>query len=194
MRAWSELTPLPASEGDWLLPRLRGFGTVGGVVGSHWPRYAVLPPAPGERGSDGELQPETAAALREVLGRHTDDPDDCVVALWEGWGCVPAVPLDVPRLAPPHRGYLLFGATLAELDSLPVAAADAWPGRASPTLCWPRSHAWCVGVEIDVVVTLVGGGDALVDEVLALPGAQEVDSIDRLRREWHAPDSPWAAD
>jgi hypothetical protein len=55
-RAWSERPVVAASEGDWLLPYLSSFGTVGGVVGSQWPRYAVLPPT-ADQASDGELDP-----------------------------------------------------------------------------------------------------------------------------------------
>ena len=42
-RAWSELAPLPASDGDWLLPYLRGFGTVGGVVGAGQTLMEIVP-------------------------------------------------------------------------------------------------------------------------------------------------------
>ncbi len=215
-RAWSERPVVAASEGDWLLPYLSSFGTVGGVVGSQWPRYAVLPPT-ADQASDGELDPTLAATLREVLGRHTDDPGDCVAALWEGWGLVtggmamswqgpgrwdapvvrmgPTLPVDVvnaPRFSPPHRGHLLFGATFEELGPAPVATTDNWAGSHGPSLFWPRSRQWCSGVEIDVVVTIVGGSDALVDDLLTLPGAVEVDSLERLRREWHSDGFPLA--
>jgi hypothetical protein len=217
-RAWSERPVVAASEGDWLLPYLSSFGTVGGVVGSHWPRYAVLPPT-ADQASDGELDPTLAATLREVLGRHTDDPGDCLAALWEGWGLVtggmsmswlspgtsdaplvrmgPTLPVEVvnaPRFSPPHRGYLLFGATFEELGPAPVATTDNWAGSHGPSLFWPTSRQWCLGVEIDVVVTIVGGSDALVDDLLTLPGAVEVDSLERLRREWHADGFPFAED
>ncbi len=219
-RAWSELAPLPASDGDWLLPYLRGFGTVGGVVGSQWPRYAALPPTEGQ-GTDGSLDPTLAAAVREVLARHTDGPGEFVAALWEGWGgltcgvsavrlgpghgCAgttqqtqigPALPIEVvnaPRFAPPSRGYLLFAASLHDLAPIPVVSdSNWWTGQQSPSLFWPRSRQWCLGVEIDVVVTLVGGSDALIDELLALPGAVEVDSVERLRREWFGEGFPLA--
>ena len=69
---------------------------------------------------------------------------------------------------------------------------DNWAGSHGPSLFWPRSRQWCLGVEIDVVVTIVGGTDALVDDLLTLPGAVEVDSLERLRREWHADGFPLA--
>ena len=218
-RAWSERPALPASEGDWLLPYLRGFGTVGGVVGSQWPRYAVLPPT-ADHPSDGELDPTLAATLREVLGRHTDDPADCVAALWDGWGGLagggsaawlgtgvgprtqqveigPALSRDLvdePRFSPPHRGYVLFEAALEDLRPTPVRASDPWPWRLGPSLFWPRSRQWCLGVEIDVVVTIIGGGHALVDDLLTLSGAVEVDSVERLCREWHGDGFPHTDD
>lgn len=82
------------------------------------------------------------------------------------------------------RAYLLFAAALEDLGPL-AYGPDDW-GTASPTLFWPRSQQWCVGTEIDLIVTLVGGDDALIDEVLALSGAEEVDSIERPRRQWTA--------
>ena len=109
----------------------------------------------------------------------------------------PTLPVDVvnaPRFSPPHRGHLLFGATFEELGPAPVATTDNWAGSHGPSLFWPRSRQWCSGVEIDVVVTIVGGSDALVDDLLTLPGAVEVDSLERLRREWHADGFPFAED
>jgi len=44
------------------------------------------------------------------------------------------------------------------------------------------------------VVTLVGGGDELIDDLLTLPGAVEVDSVEKLHREWFAEGFPLAED
>lgn len=191
------------------MPFTGRIGTVGWVVGAQWPRCAVVPHGrAGDSGTDrpagspGCLDEPTAEAIGAVLARHTADPGDCVAGLWEGWGWLrgspavaalestadepPAPPafaeavLRAPRLTIPGRAYLLFAASVDDLGEL---EAGAW-GVQSPNLMWPRSRAWCLGTEVDLCATIVGGSDRLVEDLLALPGAVEADSTERLRPEW----------
>ncbi len=191
------------------MPFAGRIGTVGWVVGSPWPRYAVIPHGrAGDAGTDrpagspGCLDEPTAEVVRAVLARHTPDAGDCVAGLWEGWGWLrgsPAVAafgptadgspvppafaeavLGAPRLTIPGRAYLLFAASVEDLGEL---GAGAW-GVQSPNLMWPRSRAWCLGTEVDLCASIVGGSDRLVADLLALPGAVEADSTERLRLEW----------
>ncbi|KGN33957.1 hypothetical protein N802_08100 [Knoellia sinensis KCTC 19936] len=85
---------------------------------------------------------------------------------------------ELPRLQLPHRGYLLFEATIDDLDVLDVPH-QRW--GLSPDLFWPTSREWLVGGDTDLVATFVGGPDALVDRVLErLPGAAAVQPSDQL--------------
>ena len=43
-------------------------------------------PWQGSPPSAGDLEPESLAALLDVLTRHTHTPDECWFAVWEGWG------------------------------------------------------------------------------------------------------------
>jgi hypothetical protein len=43
-------------------------------------------PWKGSPPSEGDLEPESLAALLDVLARHTDGSQKCWFAVWEGWG------------------------------------------------------------------------------------------------------------
>jgi hypothetical protein len=43
-------------------------------------------PWQGSPPSEGDLEPESLAALLDVLARHADAPQECWFAVWEGWG------------------------------------------------------------------------------------------------------------
>jgi hypothetical protein len=39
-----------------------------------------------EKPAEGRLDPNSLTALARVLSSHTGTPDDCAIALWDGWG------------------------------------------------------------------------------------------------------------
>jgi len=201
-RTWSDLDTLPPTAGEWLLPRLGAFGTVGGLVAKDFAAYAVVPHFPADPAGETVeiLDPTDAAALRGCL---QPDPDGYVAGLWEGYGHFgggtvlnldtgvqrPVEPplgrevMEAPRLALPGRGYTLFDVHLDELDDLDAGNGSIW--SQSPDLFWPRSKAWLVGGDTDIAATFVAGSVDLVDRVLsAVPGAAPVTPDEAL--------SPWA--
>jgi hypothetical protein len=241
------------SVGDWIAPRLRGFGgRVNQVVPDGFDAYVRVlhPPAdergapatwaqvcqrtgrtahalmqwqsiavvvdhvtmrgrwphrypstthtsdwPGQEPSIGETPPETLAALLDVLGPFTGD-QDCVHALWEGWGWLgegswglltfadptappepppvarPGLPdavLRLPRLELPNRGYLLFRGPLTAAPRMGHQVTDDWFSPQSPSLLWPEDRSWCLATEIDFDSTLIGGPAELAEALLASP-------------------------
>jgi hypothetical protein len=140
----------------------------------------------------GDLEPESLAALLEVLARHMP-AQRCWFAVWEGHGWLPggsrsrvtfvatsdgtlppaatkrhfaAVDYDA-RVELPQRNYLLFGGPLAaalEIGDWPTAQ---WFLPHSPNIFWPDDRSWCVATEIDLFCTYVGGSRALIDDLLA---------------------------
>lgn len=147
----------------------------------------------GEEPEPGNLQPRALAAVLEVLQGWTGPDQDCVMALWEGFGWVdgqgatllgdPApLPagvtrdaLDGPRLELPLREYLLLTGPLHSAAHLgqrtPQGVSEKWPEewlwRQSPSLLWPQDHAWCLSSEIDFDSTLIGGPTALVKALVS---------------------------
>ena len=112
----------------------------------------------------GDLEPESLAALLEVLARHTTSPHQCWFALWEGHGWVSG---GDARVELPQRNYLLFGGPLdaaLEIGDWPTAE---WFLPHSPNIFWSDDVSWCVATEIDLFCTYVGGSRALIDELLA---------------------------
>jgi len=155
----------------------------------------------------GSLAPATLSALIDVLAPATGE-QDCFHALWEGWGWVdglgvqifsarddgrvtpeptpaPGVPPQVwalPRLRLPGRDYLLFRGPLQAALNMGWLATPGWFQPQSPSLLWPADHSWCVGTEIDFDSTLVGGSADLISAVLTAHGldAWTVDPDDDL--------------
>jgi len=179
-RSIAGVRQVDVDEGRW--PRRRRYTT----STSEWP---------GGGPDEGNLPPDALAALIGVLAAHTA-ADDCLHAVWEGWGWldgqgvaflssaagpppppvppgVPAEFLATPRMRLPGRDYVLFrgplGAALGIGHTLP-GSTHLWPQ--SPNLMWPADHAWCVASEIDFDSTLVAGSRVLVDAVLAAPGLE----------------------
>ncbi|MCV2393576.1 hypothetical protein OEB99_04580 [Actinotalea sp. M2MS4P-6] len=132
--------------------------------------------------STGTLPVEQLAALCDLLGTHTQRPDECTYALWEGWPGWRAI--DPPALLAPRAGAppdvrsaprVFFGGRAHVLVAGPLSAAlelsyhDA-PGQwwaQSPTAFWPVDRAWCVVTEPARECTLVGGSVALREDLLA---------------------------
>lgn len=138
----------------------------------------------------GSLPRPELAALAQVLEHHTDTPQACWFAVWEGFGQLhgaggwltksgqpldpagppPIAPPEVlagPRLRMPNRHFLLLRGLLAE-----VADLHDDLGRQSPNLWWPDDRAWCVATGIDFAWTYVAGTQRLIDELLADPALE----------------------
>ena len=147
----------------------------------------------GEVPEVGTLEPSALAAVLDVLERWTPQGQDCVMALWEGFGWVdgrgaglygdpvplpaafPPEVLDGPRLQLPQREYLLFTGPLQSARHLgqrtPEVVRQHWPygwlWQQSPNLLWPSDRSWCLATEIDLDSTLIGGPADLVDALVA---------------------------
>ncbi|MCS5716322.1 hypothetical protein NVV95_17380 [Herbiconiux sp. CPCC 205716] len=130
----------------------------------------------------GRLDPRLLAALVPALAAATTS-DAVTLAVWEGWG--DGVVFAGPRFELPGRDYGLIEGRLGEL------ADPAWPWQAGigwrspfegpmPQLIWPGDRAWIVASEIDWDSTIVAGGRALVDAVLALGHLGELGQLGRL--------------
>jgi hypothetical protein len=143
----------------------------------------------------GCLSLPALGALIDVLAPVTRE-QDCLHALWEGWGWIdgsgvrvfyasddggvvpaavpePGVAPDVwalPRLRLPGRDYLLFRGPLRAALNMGWHGAVNGFAPQSPSLFWPADRSWCVGTEIDFDSTLVGGSEELIAAVVAAPG------------------------
>jgi hypothetical protein len=62
-----------------------------------------------------------------VLRQHTATPDDCTLALWDGFGYGPVHPV-VGRLSVPKRAYHLADCVAALLATAGIEALPAVPG------------------------------------------------------------------
>jgi hypothetical protein len=132
----------------------------------------------------GNLPLDIARLLVRLLRDHTNTPERCWFAAWEGWGDSvfvtiggsgePYVPPPgsliarpkQPTFKIPGRGYYIARGPLASaLDTVygPVSHFQ------SASMWWPDDRAWCVATEVDFDWTYVGGSDECTAAVLSSP-------------------------
>lgn len=161
----------------------------------------------------GNLAAPELRALAAVLRRHTETPEDCVFAFWEGWAArgrptrttaytagqahvrvIPPLPpaavtpAPVGRLALPHREYALFRGDLELVDRFGNWIDETYLSVQSPNLLWPADRAWFVATEVDFDSTLVGGRSSLITDLLREPALEtaEVEPNDELHSQGDA--------
>lgn len=118
----------------------------------------------GLHAATGELDELTAEALVDVLADATTTPDDVFVAVWEGWGDVPAQRFPgAAHLATQGRGHFLLRGPLA---GVLTSVAASGHGRPAAGLWWPTDRAWFVATEIDFEWTFVAGEQGLIERLL----------------------------
>lgn len=106
------------------------------------------------------LSPGQFEALMPILARHTSSVNGWFL-LWEGFGDLNenVSNRQVPKLSHDMRNfYLLRG----PLDSYAHFTND-------PNFWWPDDRAWCMGTDTDFYWSYLAGSRACVDEVLAAP-------------------------
>lgn len=158
-------------------------------------QYHLIRCCPGEGPSDeyedgfedfddapGSLPSDLLCTVADLLAPHTDTPDSCWFAVWEGWGqmqggsawtrlgpddkrlpglCPPEI-LDGPGVALPGRRYVLLHGALGD-----AGACHDLLGDQSPSLWWPADRSWIVATEVDFVWTYVGGSADAIGDLLA---------------------------
>ncbi|MFE5963871.1 hypothetical protein [Streptomyces sp. NPDC056463] len=125
-----------------------------------------LPGVWDEHPAEGPTPVGVARVLAPVLARHTATPERCWFGLWEGYGRREWA--GTPTFPTPERDEILLSGPLA--DVLTPERAD--PFTELPDLWWPQDRAWCVGGDVDLVSTYVGGSEELIGELLRTPGLE----------------------
>ncbi|MER8033157.1 hypothetical protein ABTZ78_29800 [Streptomyces bauhiniae] len=151
----------------WLSERFVGRDhscTVAGVSVPGFDAYVrILHPA---SLGEGPTPVAVAEALIPVLARHTRTAERCWFGLWEGYGRWDFSRF--PTFETPYRGEVLLEGPLFD-----VLSPLAWDEFAElPDLWWPKDRAWCLGGDVDLISTYVGGSEALIEELLADGGLE----------------------
>ncbi|MEU1409984.1 hypothetical protein ABZ471_48835 [Streptomyces sp. NPDC005728] len=125
-----------------------------------------LPGVWDEHPGEGPTPPDVAQILIPLLGRHTRTPERCFFGLWCGYG---RWDFDrFPTFPTPGRDEVLLAGTLA--DAVSPQSLDEFAEL--PDLWWPADRAWCVGGDVDLTSTYVGGSADLVAALLSAPGLE----------------------
>jgi hypothetical protein len=163
----------------------------------------------------GRLPCAVSKRLVGVLADYTERPDRCCFAVWDGWGTptlffgfADGTPEEAKRrvrrvaeaeiaswseLLETAPAFTASQRPMRLLAGLLAALAEFYePHRDPPSLWWPEDRAWCVGTDIDLMTTYVGGSDACINalldegqlEALAVPEEQpinwEADTVNPL--------------
>ncbi|MYW17400.1 hypothetical protein GT039_17830 [Streptomyces sp. SID2955] len=157
---WSTVA---AAHGTRVTPGVRWHEVIG-VDQDHADRCGPgLPGVWDEHPHEGPTPPDVARSLLPVLARHTRTPEQCWFGLWHGygrwdWG-------RFPTFGTPGRDEVLLAGRLA--DAVSPATLDEFADL--PDLWWPQDRAWCLGGDVDLVSTYVGGSPELIAGLLAAP-------------------------
>jgi len=136
------------------------------AIGANW----------GGSGPEIGLGREILGRLCRVLANNTAEVDRCYFGIWTGWGAEDYAALwqvvgkragtGVPQFGlPRHAGrdyFLLCGPLKSAVELVKKGLMHT-----SPNYIWPSDRAWCVVTDIDFDSTLVGGSEALIEEIIA---------------------------
>jgi hypothetical protein len=110
--------------------------------------------------SRGSLPSGSFHALVRVLAGVTPAAQPIWFCVWAGYGWSHGddspVPKEVrrrPAVSLPNREYYLFGGELSD----GAVFLDDFMWEQSPNLFWPEDRSWCVGTEVDLACTYIGG-------------------------------------
>jgi hypothetical protein len=175
---WSEVA---AANGKVAHPAMEWASITG-----HWRYHWGNGTQPGlwdyqpEEGSMSECQ---VVELAVVLADHTQTPDDCLFAIWEGFGDLPEQLESMPKLQMPQRKMVLFRGPLSAAG---LSFGEIRWGSRSPSLWWPADRAWCVGTDVDLRSSYVGGSVACIDAIVNHP---ELEAMRVTAEQWLTADA-----
>jgi hypothetical protein len=176
--------------------------------------------------STGNLPAAIAQRLAAVLSEHTDDPSQGSFGIWEGWGTPISMFFSegtAERVQ--QQAQEAFDAEVAAWRGLVESAAsfqvpqrpmhllrgplvaiedfyERYDGPSSlclrnpPSLWWPADGRWCVGTDIDLMTTYVGGSTTAIEALLADDQLEVLSVADSQSVTWEAdtinplPESP----
>jgi hypothetical protein len=135
----------------------------GSITGSWQFQYGANQPGVwDEPPATGNLPDTVASRLASVLAGHTNTPDRCWFAVWAGRGALSSELRGAAEFELPGREMLLLH------GPIDAAATSPFPGSTdSVNLWWPEDKAWCVGTDIDLMTTYVGGSARCIEHLLA---------------------------
>ncbi|MFI8351381.1 hypothetical protein [Streptomyces sp. NPDC085596] len=164
--AWLEERPVPwrevaAAHGRTMAPGAGWHELIGMDREYQNASEYGLPGVWDEHPAEGPTPPGVAEALIPVLARHTRTAGQCWFGLWDGYGRWDFSRF--PTFETPYRDEVLLAGPL--FDAVSPVTLDEFAEL--PDLWWPEDRAWCLGGDVDLVSTYVGGTPALIEELLA---------------------------
>jgi hypothetical protein len=111
--------------------------------------------------STGTPDPHTVRGLVSVLRQHTQVPQVCWYAIWEGNTALDSIRDAGTLLSVGDDNYFVIR------DDISAAGTDLH--GITPSLWWPDDRAWCVCSNIDLMATYVSGTHECIAAILAHP-------------------------
>jgi len=161
------------AEGEWHEERVTWTDMAtenGKVVHALMEHETITPPTVGnEAGPQCWSMPDPVQVevMLPVLARHTSSTEGWFL-LWDGFGNLNRDVLSdaVPKVGHPHRDFFLLHGPLDTYANF-VDVPNYW---------WPDDRAWCLSSETDFFWSYLAGSRACVDEILAIPAMDAVET------------------
>ena len=148
---WSEV----ASQNGTTVHPLMHFHRIARIPWPQDPDWGSAPPTAALPTVEGDR-------LVKILRSFTATPDNCYLALWEGYGVSELNALaGRPQMRLTARNYFLFEGPIGKVMWMSIG--DYWQ---PPNIWWPKDQAWCVATEIDSDSTYIGGSQRCIERVL----------------------------
>ena len=114
---------------------------------------------------EGTLPPMVSGPLGDILSSHTG-PESCWLAVWRGYGGYYSEHVPKTRfIENASREWDLFRAPLAEMD-ISFYAFVYYGVHQTANMVWPDDRSWCLATGIDLNTSYMGGGAALIRDLL----------------------------
>lgn len=119
--------------------------------------------------NEGTIPLAIAPALREILLSHTEEPNSCWFGIWSGFGETHRLGLGKPKAIGNNSNdeWYLFRGSLKNIEY-----SFSSTGHQSANLVWAKDRSWCLGTNIDLKSTYIGGSKSLVSDVVKSSGLE----------------------
>lgn len=105
-----------------------------------------------------DVTDDLITSLSDVLASHTEEPDLCWFAIWEGNTVIADLTSNRPLISVAGLNYLLLRGS--------IHRASQSLRELRPHLWWPADHSWCVATHFDFDSAYIGCSQAACDDLI----------------------------
>jgi len=128
---------------------------------------------------EGELTLEIIEPIFEILIEFGGEDQECICAIWEGYGNLDSLPKDTRIEGLGQQGYYLFNVTLGALrDQWRLVLKHAHESAGlTPQAIWPITKDWYYAIPFEMYSSYFGGPNAISEQILTLSGIESLTAL-----------------